>query len=63
MNVNKCPDEQDLHACYEEQEKVRNEGLQQCVIKLIPESSDSQDEPVVIEDDQQTEICEDIIDD
>ena len=29
--------------------------------KLIPEASDSQDEPVEIEDDQQTEICEDLI--
>ena len=28
MNVNKCPDEQDLRVCFEENEKVRNDGLQ-----------------------------------
>lgn len=41
MNVNKCPDEQDLHVCYEEKEKDRNEGLQQCeAIETEPSNSE-----------------------
>ena len=43
MNVNKCPDEQDLSVCYEENEKDRNEGLQQCETLLESEPSNSED--------------------
>ena len=52
MNVNKCPDEQDLRDCFEENEKVRNDGLHLCKIMLESEPSNSQDDSNVNQDNQ-----------